>query len=305
MLQIFRVMKVLFYDFRWINKEGCEIQGSVDGRFGRKRISIGDEISLEVCSDVRCAGCMENGVWKPCPKSSVGKAKCEYCRAIEGNFIFTAFDGFDQSQLQPGDLDKISGGHVVYFALFDSDVLKVGVSKKERKVLRQIEQGSHQTLFWAGAPDGLVARQIETLARRAGIADKIQARQKRITLQPEISEDEGKRQLREALAKSIEGLDGASHLKKFILPNPEFVSWEKVYHTDTLSSLGKPLQPISLSKEESVSGIIRAIKGSFLILETNHELISLNMKSLLGRECDLSSKPKGLILHTALQNSLF
>lgn len=298
-------MKVLLYDFRWINEQGCEIQGSVDGRFGRKKISIGDEISLEVCSDARCAGCIENGNWKPCPKHSTGKSKCEYCRSIEGNFIFTAFDGFDQSQLQPGDLDKISGEHMVYFALFDSGILKVGVSKKERKTLRQIEQGSHQTLFWAQASDGLVARQIETLARRAGIADKVQARQKRITLQPEISEEGGRKQLCEALAKSLEGLNEAVHLKKFILPDPEFVSWEKVYQTDTLPLIGKPLQSISLSKEESVSGIIRAIKGSFLILETDHELVSLNMKSLSGRECDLSPKPMGLILHTALQNSLF
>lgn len=298
-------MKVLFYDFRWVNEEGCEIQGSVDARFGRKKISIGDEISVEVCSDIRCAGCIENGIWKPCPKNSSGKAKCEYCRAIEGNFIFTAFDGFDQSQLQPGDLDKISGEHVVYFALFDAGVLKVGVSKKERKALRQIEQGSHQTLFWAEAPDGLVARQIETLARRAGIADKVQARQKKISLQPEISEEEAKQELREALAKSLEGLNESVHLKKFILQNPEFISWDTVYHTDVLPHIGKPLQPISLSEEESVSGIIRAIKGSFVVIETDHELVSLNMKRLSGRECDLSSKPIGLTLHTALQNSLF
>jgi predicted DNA-binding antitoxin AbrB/MazE fold protein len=298
-------MKVLLYDFRWINEHGCEIQGSVGGRFGRKKISIGDEMSLEACSAIRCAGCIENGVWKPCPKHSEGKAKCEYCRAIEGNFIFTAFDGFDQSQLQPGDLDKISGEHVVYFALFESGVLKVGVSKKERKVLRQIEQGSHQTLFWAEAPDGLVARQIETLARRAGIADKIQSRQKKTSLQPEISEEVARKELREALAKSLEGLNESAHLKKFISLNPEFVSWDSVYHTDVLPRIGKPLQPISLSEAESVSGVIRAIKGAFVIIETDHELVSLNMKSLSGRECDLSPKPMGLTLHTALQNSLF
>lgn len=298
-------MKILFYDFRWVNEQGCEIQGSADGRFGRKSISVGDEISIEICSEIRCAGCVEKGVWKPCPKHSFGKAKCEYCRAIEGNFIFTAFDGFDQSQLQPGDLDKISGEHVVYFALFESGVLKVGVSKHERKVMRQIEQGSHQTLFWAKAPDGIVARQIETLARRAGVADKIMGRQKKGLLQPEISLTAGEKELREVLAKSLEGLSQAAHLKKFILENPEFVSWESVYHTDKIPAIGKPLHAISLDEGEAVSGKIIAIKGSFLILETDHELVSLNMKSLAGKDCDLSPKPKGLLLHTALQNSLF
>lgn len=298
-------MKVLLYDFRWINEQGCEIQGSADGRFGRKPLSIGDAFSIEVCSDVRCAGCVENGVWKPCPKHSVGKAKCEYCRAIEGNFVFTAFDGFDQSQLQPGDLEKISGEHVVYLALFDAGVLKVGVSKKERKAMRQIEQGSHQTLFWAETPDGLTARQIETLARQAGLSDKIQARQKKELLQPEISQKEGEKELQEALNQSIEGVSKSAHLKNFLLSPPEFASWESVYHTDSISEISKPLHPLSLEKDEFVSGTIIAMKGSFLVLETEHELVSLDMKSFAGKVCDLSPRPVGLCVHTVLQNSLF
>ena len=298
-------MKVLLYDFRWVNEHGCEIQGAAEGRFGRKSLAIGDSFSLEVCSDVRCAGCVENGVWKSCPKHSTGKAKCDYCRAIEGNFVFTAFNGFDQSQLQPGDLEKISGEHVVYFALFDTGVLKVGVSKKERKKMRQIEQGSHQTLFWAQTPDGLTARQMETLARQTGVADKIQARQKKFLLQPEISIEEGEHELRQALEQSVEGISTSAHLKNFLLSPPELVSWESVYNTDAIPSTGKVLHPISLEKDEFVSGTIIAMKGSFLVIETEHELVSLNMKSFAGRECDLSSRPVGLHLHTALQNSLF
>lgn len=298
-------MKVLLYDFRWIDEYQCEFQGSIDGRFGRKPVRIGDEISLEVCTDVKCAGSIENGIWKPCPKSSIGKAKCDYCRAIEGNFVYTAFDGFDQSQLQSGDLDKISGEHVVYFALFETGILKVGVSKKERKIMRQIEQGSHQTLFWAEASDGLVARQIETLARRTGIPDKILARQKKFLIQPEISPQEGERELREAFAKSIEGLDENAHLRKFILSDPELFSWEKLYHTDVIPAIGKPLHPLSLEMGEWVSGTIIAIKGSFLVIETESELVSLNAKNLTGRECDLSSKSSGLHLNAAFQNSLF
>ena len=298
-------MKVHIYDFRWTNESGCELQGSVGNRFGRKSVQVGDEISIAVLSEPRCAGSTENGVWRACPKHSTGKGKCEYCRAIEGNFIFTAFDGFDQSQLQPGDLDKISGEHVVYFALFETGVLKVGVSKLERKVMRQIEQGSHQTLYWAVAPDGIVARQIETLARRTGLADKIQGRQKKGLLQPQVSLEAGKKELEEALKMSMEGLDPAEHLKKFILDEPEFIAWETTYHTDQIPQIGKPLHPITLGLDESVSGRIIAIKGSYIVIETEDELVSLDAKKLTGRDCDFTPQPAGLHLGTALQNSLF
>ncbi len=298
-------MKVFLYDFRWTNEQDCELQGSVDGRFGRKALSIGEDISLEVCSTPRCAGFTENGVWKPCPKHSMGKAKCEYCRAIEGNFIFTAFDGFNQAQLQPGDLEKISGEHVVYLALFDTDVIKIGVSNLVRKSLRQIEQGSHQTLYIAQTPDGVVARQIETLIRRSGLADKVMGRQKKSLLLPEISEEEGEKTLRSLFADHISALGSAPHLKKFLLETPEFRNWVDLYGTGRLGDIARPLHPIGLGENEWVSGKIMAIKGSFVIIDTQEELVSLNLKSLAGRDCDLLPKSPGLQLNTALQNSLF
>ena len=95
------------------------------------------------------------------------------------------------------------------------------------------------------------------------------------------------------------------HLKKFLLENPEFRNWTDIYKTENILSQGKPLHPISLKEGELVSGKIAAIKGSFIIIDTEEELVSLNLKSLSGRECDLSSKSNGLQLNTALQNSLF
>jgi hypothetical protein len=298
-------MKALLYDFRWTDEHSCELQGIVDGRFGRKPLVIEENISIEVCSTSRCAGFTENGKWKVCPKHSEGKAKCEYCRAIEGNFVYTAFDGFNQAQLQPGGLEKISGEHVVYLALFDTDVIKIGVSNLGRKSLRQIEQGSHQTLYIAQTPDGVVARQIETLFRRSGLADKVMGRQKKSLLLPDVSAEEGENILHALFSNHISALDSAIHLKKFLLENPEFKNWPEVYKTENIFSLGKPLHPISLKQGEWVSGKILAIKGSFIIIDTEEELVSLNLKSLSGRECDLSVKQGGLQLNKALQNSLF
>ena len=43
-------MKVLLYDFRWLDEHNCEFQASADNRFGRKKIKIGDRLSIEVKS---------------------------------------------------------------------------------------------------------------------------------------------------------------------------------------------------------------------------------------------------------------
>lgn len=142
-------MKVHLYDVRWIDAETLEFQASFEKRqFAKKQVKIGDWLSMEIMSDVSCAGFMKDGVWSPCSEGKVGRKKCEICRAKEGNFVFTAFDGFSTENYSPADLEKLQGDHVVYLALFDKDLIKVGVSRKERKLLRQWEQGSHFSLLW-------------------------------------------------------------------------------------------------------------------------------------------------------------
>ncbi|MCF7812090.1 DUF2797 domain-containing protein [Candidatus Gracilibacteria bacterium] len=174
-------MKVHLYDFRWQDESTTEFQASADGKFGRKKLHLEDDVSLSVQSSVFCAGSRTDDTWSPCPQKATGKAKCDMCKARERNFVFTAFDGFDRSNVTDLDLEQISGSHVVYLALFDESKIKIGVARLSRKILRQLEQGSHATLFIAETPDGIAARQIETLMRKDGIADKIMASQKKIS----------------------------------------------------------------------------------------------------------------------------
>ncbi len=301
-------MKVHLYDYRWRDEHTCAFEGAgVDGvyfqKFGRKPIRLGEDISLEICSDVRCAGVIENDIWKPCPKHSVGKPQCEYCRAIAGNFVFTAFDGFDQSNLNAGDLEKISGEHVVYMALFSKNLVKIGVSKMERKTMRQIEQGSWATLYIAQTPDGVAARQIESLIRQSGLQDKIKASQKSDVLVPEISTVEAEDFLRDLCKNHVSALNDHEHLKSFLLSEPEFIGWEEVYG---FKGLEKAPVTITLAEEgDWISGKIVAWKGSFLVIDTGEGVHAINAKSLRGREIEFDLKPYGLETQAALQNTLF
>jgi hypothetical protein len=299
-------MKVLLYDFRWADESSCEFQASADNRFGRKKIKIGDKISIEVKSrEKKCAGSIENGIWKACPKNSVGKSKCDYCRAIEGNFVYTAFDGFDQSELGAGDLDKISDTHVIYLAFFAENLIKVGVSKNSRKNLRQIEQGSLATLFVAETPDGIAARQIETILRQSGLADKIQIAQKKKVFLSDLSAEEIAKFMNKKFEQHLPALDAHEHLREFILKTPEFVSWEKTYNFAKIRHGSKPFHHIDLNEEEWVSGTIISIRGPFITIETEDEKIAICAKKLCGLEIDFESKEIGLKTNAVMQGSLF
>lgn len=300
-------MKVYQYDFRWETPENAQIQAHTAGRFARKNVSVGDQLSIEVCSGPACTGNFVGGEWSPCSENATGKSKCEVCRAKEQkeSFVFTIFDGFNEEYLNETDKEKISGEHVVYCAFFDAGLLKVGVSKKERKVLRQLEQGAYATLFIAETPDGIKARQIETMIRKNGLQDKVLASQKKKQMDPEISTDDAKKFLLETWGIHKTVIEQSGMLRPFLLETPEFHAWEDAYHLPAVRKIQKPHHDVSLSPGEWVSGTVRSIKGSFVLLETHEECLLFNMKDLNGYEIEYEEKEMGLSLHMALQESLF
>ena len=299
-------MKVLVYEYRWCDDPTqTKFQASNGARFGEKFLNFGDRISIEVCSGVQCGGSMRDGEWKNCADRLQGRKKCESCRAREGQFVFTSFDGFNTDNLTAEDLDKIGGSHLVYLALFDRELVKVGVCKKERKILRQVEQGSHATLFIADTDNGILARQLETTMRDAGIADKIQAGKKKDSLVPELSREDCENILQEKFKQYIPALEGFPQLQKFVLETPEFCMWEDLYHLQTVEERSKPFHNVKLEEGEWISGTIVARKGPFVVIETPEELVSILTKDLCGREIEFDLKSPGLGLTQAVQNSLF
>lgn len=299
-------MKVHLYDVRWIDETFIEFQASFENtQFAKKRIKIGDNLSLKLQDEVSCAGFVREGAWKPCEDRVTGRKKCERCRALEGHFVYTAFDGFSTDNFTAEDLAKLEGEHVVYLSLFNKDLVKVGVSRIERKTLRQWEQGSHFTLFIAKASDGILARQIETLFRRAGIADKIRASEKKDFLCPDITKEEGRELLENLFEKHKGVLDEYENLQKFLLPKPEFCSWEEVYGTESVSQNPKSFHTVKLKKEEGVSGKVIAKKGAFLVLELPDEVVSIGLKDLVGYQIEFDEQPAGLYLNSAFQSALF
>jgi len=298
-------MNMHLFDFRWNNISEMEFQASLQEKFGRKPFSLNQDLSIEVTKKRVCAGSSRDNIWKPCPNKIENKKKCESCRAREGTFIFTSFDGFNTDIFTANDLAKIQGEHLVYLALFDKQLQKIGVCKAERKELRQVEQGSHFTLFIAKTSDGILARQIETLFRKSGVADKIMPSKKSGILVPEINKTEGKEILINILEEHKHCIQDRPQLKNLLLDKPIFKNWSEIYGLPFVKESSKSIHFIKLDIGESVSGKVRAIKGPFIILETEDELIAFSAKDLIGYELDFSPRETGIKLNNALQGSLF
>lgn len=298
-------MQVHLYDFRWNDPQSFEFQASNGERFGRKMLTQGDDLSIKVVGEVRCAGSRRDLKWQPCPQRVEGRKKCESCRNREGNFVVTSFDGFNTDMFTPEDLARLQGEHVVYLALFDAGLKKVGVSKLERKTLRQVEQGSQHTLYLAQTPDGILARQIETCLRQAGIGDKVQSSTKKDFVCPDITAQAGEAELKETLAPFQNGFEHHPELNKFLLEQPEFIDWSATYGLDQVTQSPKGFHVVKLGIDESVSGKILAAKGPFLMLETPDEVVCICAKDLLGYQLDFTPAQPGLHLASALQNALF
>ena len=303
-------MDVHLFDFRWEmgeteNAFSLVFEATRDDKFGRKRLQIGDEISIEIESDeVSCAGSKVGENWQPCSEKFRGKPKCDLCRARERNFIFTRFDGFNRENFSDADLAAIGGEHWVYLALFSQNLVKVGVSGASRKTIRQLEQGSHATLFFARPPDGILARQIETLFRRTALPDKVQMEAKKNLLCPEISDENAQNILLEIFNSKKNCLQNFPNLEKFLVP-PEFKSWQTFYQTQKMTHSQKPLHVLDLSAGESISGRLAAAKGSFLIFDLGDEWACVNVKKLRGQPLDFAPRPAGLVLSSAFQKRMF
>ena len=299
-------MEVQFFDLRWPDPTCVEVQVHNSDRLGRKQFRFGDSFSFEIKDETtKCVGSMIDNVWHPCQYQTIGYARCKPCKSREGTFIYTMFDGFNTDMFNQDDMAKIAGPHVVYLALFEDSIMKVGVSGLGRKELRQVEQGSFSTLYIAQTEDGTQARQIETLIRKSGIQDKIRSSQKKDLVITTITPEEAEKQLQELYASCKSTLDEYPKLKTLLLEKPEYKNWETTYATDALKTKDQRLHSVKLQEGDAISGTLVAARGPFLVIDTGEEHLSICMKDYIGKTLLFEAKAPGLYTKKAFQNSLF
>lgn len=293
----------LIFDMRWKESSAQPVFQTIEN--GKKQEHI-LELGKPFCctlhsSSPSCVGSFKNNEYKPCPTNAQNTKKCEACKKMDDYFPCQFCNGFNCIRFSPEKIENCDADHMVYLALFSADVVKVGVSRISRGKARQFEQGSHATRIFATGISGVQARRIETNLMKIGFLDKIPATQKKTILFPEISFDssvdvlESKYQFAKDHIASM-----MPEMKKYLVLN-EVWDMRSFYagSSDAFEELEKNPKPVhflSLQQNDQVGGVLKMVKGSYLVIETPTELVSILGKELVGHSISFDPCKDGISL---------
>jgi hypothetical protein len=123
-------------------------------------LELAGNVSFELSFNRYCVGYTRFDKSYPCPDEAVSDSgKCPHCRKLELSCASCRGD-----ECLYGHRECLLGEHVVYLASF-GELVKAGVTKKERVNERLIEQGADFGVVVARANDGLEARAVEALVQ--------------------------------------------------------------------------------------------------------------------------------------------
>lgn len=160
--------------------------------------------------------------------------------------------------------------HVVYLA--NSSNVKVGVTRKTQVPTRWIDQGAHEAIEVVEVPNRYLAG-ITEVALMKHVSDKTSWRHMLTNNCRELDLEEIKYSLKQHLPEEV---------KEYYLENTERLSI-----TYPVLQYPKAVKPFNLGKSPYYEGVLKGIKGQYLIFEDGH---AFNVRSHEGFEVQLCVK---------------
>lgn len=273
------------------------------------KIVVGN-IEIKKTMEKRCKGYYDliKKQIVPC-QSFIDLTGSEYCQCRECQ----AKSGFDLCLGCNGSVCKTNSdvarkfcyeGHHVYLAYFANDKLKVGTAASYRKYERLLEQGALYSIFLAQAPNGRIARQLESRISDLGIASKVNSAYKMNNFIIDREQEEIEKMLMDEYKSIIQRVDDKCK-KYFIKPKynnftniSDKVRRNLLEESRQLTLFGGMDEPEhkqyeKVSKPEGVSGEIKAAVGSLILLKKDNKYSVVNMKSLEGWLVDFKKREIG------------
>ena len=194
--------------------------------------------------------------------------------------------------------------HHVYLAYFANDKLKVGTAASYRKYERLLEQGALYSIFLAQAPNGRIARQLESRISDLGIASRVNSYYKMNNFIIDREQEEIDKMLMEEYESILQRVD--DKCKKYFI-KPEYNNFTNISdkvrqnlleESRQLTLFGGMDEPEhkayeKVSKPEDVSGEIKATVGSLILLKKDNKYSVVNMKNLEGWIVDFKKREIG------------
>ncbi|HIQ56585.1 TPA: DUF2797 domain-containing protein [Candidatus Gracilibacteria bacterium] len=303
------------FDFRWDDETKApffkyiEDDGSSD--ISIKKIEQNQDFSITLVDESpRCVGFEKSGKYTKCKNTNeeeISVKKCVLCKKSEDYFPCQFCNGFNCDKFRQEKIENCDATHMVYLALFSCDIVKVGVSRLSRMHARQFEQGSHYTRILVEGVSGVTARRIEHFVGKLGFPDKIPATKKKDIILPRVSLEEGQKILEEKYQAAKSYIrDEMPEMMKYIV---EEKFWDmRPFYSNEFSEIEastKPIHFVTLEEGDSIGGVLKAVKGSFLLIETPTEFVVLLAKAFVGKIISFDEVEKGINKKSGFQGGLF
>lgn len=162
--------------------------------------------------------------------------------------------------------------HSVYIAYFGNNVAKAGIMSDSRKQERLYEQGALLYTIIASCPNAYTAHNLEQQLIERGLKNSINKKQKSVVFE-------------KAIDIAAETQTFKSLLSSFGYKNALIVS-----NFDLFFFGEYPNQPIQPFVDPRISGTIRGIVGSYLILDNNERLYGYWLPGLYGHRVTIDTE---------------
>ncbi|MBM3210120.1 DUF2797 domain-containing protein [Candidatus Saccharibacteria bacterium] len=229
----------------------------------------------------------------PCPSSATTDQKYDTCAACQKRTGFNpAFYHAATVSKQQEQLNQEP--HILYLAHFGDTYLKVGISRKKRKLQRLYEQGARTALILDTFPTAIVARQYEAqIARLPNMHETTAVRTKRAFLEQPYSAAAAAK----LLTNTCRQIESKLNLS-FSTTSPQ--SFDNVYFAH-----GYQAQPFTaLPNSSQISGTCLGVVGDILLMQHDDHRLALPLKQLYGYPLTVANTVTSLSLPPQ-QASLF
>lgn len=240
-----------------------------------QRISVlGRELSLAVDTSTRfCTGWLDiiNKSSHACPDAATVDTKYDSCIACRNRTGFNPafYNATDVSEQQQHINQQ---PHFVYIAYFAPGVIKVGISQAARGIRRLLEQGARAAMQLETFPTALIARHYEAkIAQLPGIAEHLPQHKKTALLAQPFDASLATTELQECTA-TIERQLGVQ------FPQAALIDTETHFYQQPIDVTAAA----HIKQPPAVVGRAVAMIGPLLISEWQGDLVSYDMKKLLG-----------------------
>lgn len=221
---------------------------------------LSSELKINFSKEVYCTGYSDGKQRYRCEKLSEGLAQCRECRSKDISKVYTRLDftGFEHM------VDEfMARDYAVYIAYFGNDLLKCGVTRKERVEKRLREQGADYWVELMNFKNAQDAYEMERLIQdHFGLRNTVTSDKK--------LEAFGKYDL-ERVRRVVEGIRSSEPFADYVLDRTELKKND--FAAPTKFSVA----------ENRIEGEIAATKGEFIFFERDSRFFALNMRKQVGK----------------------